>query len=107
MNNRNDREKRPEKAGTSPLLVEVQVQQPHLNCPACAWDREAACLRVTGLHQAETGLPADLATLQFEGQFNVPVLLPTAYSFAPGTCLRVRLPGALGKSSARELTETV
>jgi hypothetical protein len=103
MSNWDALEKRPEKSGTSSMLVEVQVQQAHLTCPAYSWDREAACLRVRGIHQAEKGLPADLA--QLEGQVNAPVLLPTACSFAPRTRLYVRLLGALGKSSARELTE--
>ena len=105
MSNRDNRRKRPETPGTSALLVEVQVQQPHLTCPAYIWDREAGCLRVTGFHQAARGLPADLATLLLEEELNVPVLLATACSFAPGTCLQVRLLGALGESSAGELTE--
>jgi hypothetical protein len=102
MSNRDTREKRSEKPETSALLVEVQVQQPHLNCPVYTWDREAGCLRVTGFHQAARGLPVDVATLQLEGELNVPVLLPTACSFTPGTRLQVRLLGALGNTTAKE-----
>jgi hypothetical protein len=105
MSNRDTGEKRFEKPGTSALLVEAQVQQPHLDCPVYTWDREAGCLRVTGFHRAKRGLPADLATLQLEGELNVPLLLPTACSFAPDTRLQVRLLGALGNTTAKEPVE--
>lgn len=102
MSKRDAAETSPEKPGTSAMLVEVQVQQAHLNCPLYSWDREAACLRVTGIEQAARGLPADLAILQLEGQLQVPMLVLAPCSFAPGSRLQVRLLGALGKPAATE-----
>ena len=102
MSKRDATDKAPEKSGLPATLIEVQVQQAHRHCPLYSWDREAACLRVTGMQQAERGLPADVATVQLEGQVQVPVLLPAACSFAPGSRLQARLLGALGKPAMME-----
>jgi hypothetical protein len=105
MSKRDAADKLPEKPTPPTALIEVQVQQAHRNCPLYSWDREAGCLRVTGMQQAERGLPADVATLQLEGQIQVPILLPTTCSFAPGSRLQARLLGALGKPAALEPEE--
>lgn len=104
MSKRDATDKAPEKSGLPATLIEVQVQQAHRDCPLYSWDREAACLRVTGMEQAERGLPADVATVQLEGQVQVPVLLAAACSFAPGSRLQARLLGALGKPATMEQT---
>lgn len=88
-------EKEPTKPAPSAMLIEVQIQQPHLNCPSYTWDREAGCLRLTAISRAQPGLPADVATLQLEGKAHLPVLLPTAYSVPAGTRVQVRLLGGL------------
>jgi hypothetical protein len=72
----------------APMMIEVQVRQPHRDCPVYSWDRERECLRVTDSYRAEPGLPADLASLQLEGKLEVPVLLLGAFSFPPGTLAR-------------------
>src|SRR5579885_2157560 len=102
MSKRDAADKLSEKSAPPAALIEVQVQQAHRNCPLYSWDREAGCLRVTGMQQAERGLPADVATLQLEGQIQLPVLLPAACSFAPGSRLQARLLGALGKPAMME-----
>src|SRR2546428_4855412 len=74
----------------SPMMIEVQVRKPHRDCPAYTWDRERECLCVTDIYRAESGLPADLASIQLEGKLEVPVLLLSASSFPPGTFAQAR-----------------
>lgn len=85
---------------TAAMEIEVQIRQPHSNCPTYTWDRERGCLRLTGIYHAAPGLPADVATLQLEGRLDVPILLLSRYSSPPGTLVSARLLGALGYTSS-------
>lgn len=79
----------------SERLIEVRVTHPQRDVPIYTWSREQDCLRLSGLHQAEQGLPADLAALTLEGEHEAPVLLVTTHSIAPDTLVTVRLLGWL------------
>lgn len=70
--------------------------QAHATCPIYTWDREHACLRLTGVATASPGLPADLASFRLEGRQEIPILLLASVSLSPGTRVRARLLGALG-----------
>ncbi|HYB01831.1 MAG TPA: hypothetical protein VED37_16545 [Ktedonobacteraceae bacterium] len=85
-----------------PMMIDVQVRQPHRDCPMYSWDREQERLRVTDIYRAEPGLPADLASFHLEGKLEVPVLLLSACSFPPGTLVQTRLLGALSHTHAEE-----
>ncbi len=89
----------------SPFIVNVVVHQPQRDCVLYSWDHQYACLRVTGLHHADTGLPADLAVMNLEELVDVPVLILTAHSFPPGTLIDVRVLGAILTRSAHEEQE--
>jgi len=89
----------------SPFIVNVVVHQPQRDCVLYTWDHQHACLRVTGLHHADTGLPADLAVMNLEELVDVPVLTLTAHSFPPGTLIDVRVLGAILARSAHEEQE--
>src|SRR6266567_6746225 len=80
---------------SSTLIVEVQLRQTQHACWLYGWDRERQRLRATGMQQAHPDLPADLAFLSFADQKEVPVLVLTSESIAPGTCVSVRILGAL------------
>ncbi len=82
------------------MLIDVQIRQPHTDCPIYAWERERECMRLTGIYRAESGLPADLAALQLGGRLDVPILLLTTYSSPPGTLVQARLLGALSLTSS-------
>ncbi len=82
------------------MLIDVQIRQPHTDCPIYAWERERECMRLTGIYRAESGLPGDLAALQLEGRLDVPILLLTTYSSPPGTLVQARLLGALSLTSS-------
>ncbi len=84
---------------TSSMIIEVQVRQPHLDCPIYRWDRERERMCVADIYRAEPGLPADLASFQLEGQLEVPVLLLSTQSFPPGALASARLLGALSLTS--------
>src|SRR6266700_7162792 len=86
----------------APMVIEVQVRQPHRDCPMYTWDRERECLRVSDMYHAEPGLPADLASTRLEGKLDVPVLLLGTCSFPPGTLAQARLLGALSPMPAEE-----
>jgi hypothetical protein len=86
----------------TPMLIEVQVRQPHRDCPVYAWDHKRECLRVTNTYRAEPGLPADLATTQLEGKLDVPVFLLSTSSFPPETLAQARLLGALSPTPVEE-----
>src|SRR6266568_1325168 len=86
----------------APMMIEVQVRQPHRDCPVYSWDHERECLRVMDMYHAEPGLPADLASARLEGKLDVPVLLLGACSFPPGTLAQARLLGALSPTPAEE-----
>jgi len=77
------------------MLIDVQIRQPHTDCPIYTWERERECMRLIGIYRAESGLPADLAALQLEGRLDIPILLLTTYSSPPGTLVQARLLGAL------------
>lgn len=79
----------------SERLIEVRVTHPQRDVPIYTWSREQDCLRLSGLHQAEQGLPADLAALTLEGEHEAPVLLVTPHSMAPDTLVTARLLGGL------------
>jgi hypothetical protein len=81
------------------MLIEVRIRQPRTNCPIYTWDRERECMRLTDIYRAEPGLPADLASLELEGQLELPMLLLTSYSSAPDTLVQARLLGALSVMS--------
>jgi len=81
------------------MIIEVQVRQPHLDCPIYSWDRERERMRVSDIYHAEPGLPADLASFQLEGQLEAPVLLLSAQSFPPGALASARLLGAASLTS--------
>jgi len=81
------------------MIIEVQVRQPHLDCPIYSWDRERERMRVADIYHAEPGLPADLASFQLEGQLETPVLLLSAQSFPPGALASARLLGAASLTS--------
>jgi hypothetical protein len=85
----------------SPFILNVIIHQPQRECVLYSWDHAHACLRVTGLHHADTGLPADLAVMKLEELLDVPVLVLTTHSFPPGTRLDVRVLGAIRPCSAR------
>ncbi len=76
------------------MTVKVQIRQSCRDCPVLSWDREHDHLSVTDMYYAEPGLPADLASLQLEGQLDVPVMLLNTASFPPGTYAQARLLGA-------------
>ena len=86
----------------APMMIDVQVRQPHRDCPVYTWDRERECLRVSDMYHAEPGLPADLASTRLEGKLDVPVLLLSTCSFPPGTLAQARLLGALSPTPAEE-----
>src|SRR6266700_1996702 len=86
----------------APMVIEVQVRQPHRDCPVYTWDRERECLRVTDIYRAEPDLPADLACIQLEGKLEVPVLLLSTSSFPPGTLAQARLLGAFSPTPVEE-----
>jgi hypothetical protein len=85
-----------------PMMIDVQLRQPHRDCPVYTWDRERECLRVSDMYHAEPGLPADLASTRLEGKLDVPVLLLGACSFPPGTLAQARLLGALSPTPTEE-----
>jgi hypothetical protein len=92
-----------EKSSTkAPMVIEVQVRQPHRDCPMYRWDREWERLCVTDIYRAEPGLPGHLASFRIEGKLDVPVLLLGAYSFPPGTLAQARLLGALSPTPTEE-----
>jgi hypothetical protein len=96
-------ESKPEQQSATPaMVIELQVRQPHRDCPVYSWDRERECLRVTDIYHAEPGLPADLASIHLEGKLDVPILLLGACSFPPGTLAQARLIGALSPMPAEE-----
>jgi hypothetical protein len=78
------------------MLIDVQIQQPRGDCPNYAWEHERGAMRLTGVHHAQSGLPADLAVFQLEGQLDLPILVLTSYSSPPGTLVQARILGALG-----------
>ena len=84
---------------TSSMIIEVQVRQPHLDCPIYSWDRERERMRVADIYRAEPGLPADLASFQLERQLEVPVLLLSTHSFPLGALASARLLGAVSLTS--------
>ena len=86
----------------APMMIDVQVRQPHRDCPVYTWDHKRECLRVSDIYHAEPGLPADLAATRLEGKLDVPVLLLGACSFPPGTLAQARLLGALSPTPAEE-----
>src|SRR5207248_1790795 len=86
----------------SPMVIEVQVRQPHRDCPVYTWDRERECLRVTDIYRAEPALPVDLASIQLEGKLEVPVLLLSTSSFPPGTLAQAHLLGAWSLTPVEE-----
>lgn len=94
-------------AKREPIVVDVQIQQPSRNCPIYTWDRELACLRVSGIHLAESGLPAERATFLLEGEAPVSVLLIAPFSFPPLTTVQVRILGALGYPLASGTDDTL
>lgn len=71
------------------------MTRPQRDVPIYTWNREQDCLRLSGLHQAEQGLPADIAALTLEGEHEAPVLLITTHSVAPDTLVTARLLGGL------------
>lgn len=97
----------PQMVKREPMVIDVQVQQPSQDCLMYNWDREHTCLRVSGIHPAEPGLPADRATFLLEGELAVPVFLVMPFSSPPGTSLQVRLLGALGYAIAADIDGTL
>jgi hypothetical protein len=92
---------------SSSLRAEVQIRQSRQACWLYEWDRQEACLRVSGMQPAQFELPADLATLCLEGERDVPVMVFTSMSIAPQTRLPVRILGALQSlSSQHDKTNT-
>ncbi len=89
----------------SPFTINVVVQQPQRECVLYSWDHAHACLRVTGLHHVDAGLPADLAVMNLEELVDVPVLVLSAHSFPPGTRVDVRVLGAIRARAAHEELE--
>jgi hypothetical protein len=85
----------PRALASSSLRVKVQIRQTRQASWIYEWDRQEACLRVTGIQPAQSELPADLATLRLEGECDVPVAVFTPMSIAPQTRLAVRIVGAL------------
>lgn len=83
-----------EQQGQAAMTVMVQMRQSCRDCPIMSWDRTHDHLQVTALSRAEPGLPADLASLQLEGQLDVPVMLLNTASFPPGAFAQARLLGA-------------
>jgi len=86
----------------APMVIEVQVRQPHRDCPVYTWDHKRECLRVSDIFHAEPGLPADLASIRLEGKLDVPVLLLGSCSFPPGTIAQARLLGAFSPTPEEE-----
>ncbi|HEY7416473.1 MAG TPA: hypothetical protein VH593_14870, partial [Ktedonobacteraceae bacterium] len=86
---------RPHTSTSSSLHVEVQMRQARQACWIYEWDRQEACLRVSGMQPAQFELPVDLATLRLEGERDVSVAVFTSVSIAPQTQLPVRILGAL------------
>src|SRR5579885_3176635 len=82
-------------AAIQPMTLAVVIRQPQRDVALYAWDREHACLSLTGFYRAESGLPADLAVFDLEKQREAPVLVLLSQSLAPGTRLQARLVGAL------------
>ncbi len=95
MSENSRREGKSKRTSPQPLTVEVEVREPQHDCLLYAWDREHACMRVTGIHHAEAGLPSDIATLRLEGQMEVPTFLLTPCSLQPGTSVQAHVLGAL------------
>jgi inorganic pyrophosphatase len=89
------RERRQRATTAQSMTLEVVIRQPQRDVPLYAWDREHACLSLTGFHRAEGGLPADMATFELEMQKEAPVLVLLLQSLAPGTRLQAHLVGAL------------
>jgi hypothetical protein len=89
------------------MLIDVQIQQPRGDCPIYAWEHERGAMRLTGVHHAQSGLPADLAVFQLEGQLELPILVLTSYSSPPGTLVQARLLGALGSPPEASVGESV
>ena len=86
----------------APMMIDVQVRQPHRDCPVYTWDRERECLRVSDMYHAEPGLPADLASTRLEEKLDVPILLLSTCSFPPETLAQARLLGAFSLTPAEE-----
>jgi hypothetical protein len=85
-----------------PLTLEVQIQRAQQTAWMYAWDHDRQRLRVTGVQQAHTDLPADLASLRIESQKEVPVLVfAPPQGLAPGTWVSVRILGALQRLPAK------
>jgi hypothetical protein len=78
-----------------PMLIDVLVREPQHDSPVYTWDVERNGLRLSGVHQAKPGLPADLAIFRAGGQLELPVLLLHSVSAAPETYVQARLLGAL------------
>ena len=100
-------EAQPPMARGEPMMVDIQIQHAARDCLIYTWDREQACLRVSGMHSAEPGLPADQATFLIEGERAVPVFLVTPFSSPPGTSLQGRILGALGSPLPKDGDETL
>jgi inorganic pyrophosphatase len=83
-----------------PMTLDVVIRQPQRDVPLYAWDREHACLSLTGFYRAEGRLPADIATFELEKQKEAPVLVLLSQSVAPGTRLKAHLVGALSCGAA-------
>ena len=83
------------RSATPAMVIEVQIRQPRSDCPIYTWDRERECMRVTAIYHAKSGLPADLASFQIEGQMEFPLLLLSTSSFPPRTLVQARVLGAL------------
>lgn len=93
-------EKRHQHASQQSIVtIEVEVWQSRQGCLLYTWDRDRGRLRLSGIHHAASGLPADLAVLPLEGMVVWPVLLLNTYSIAPETLVRARLLGALSALS--------
>ncbi|MHB8595684.1 MAG: hypothetical protein ACYDER_02600 [Ktedonobacteraceae bacterium] len=90
-----------------PMVVNIQVQHASRDCLMYTWDREHACLQVSGIHPAEPGLPVDRATFMIEGKLAVPVFLIAPFSSPPGATLQGRILGALGSSPAEDGDDTL
>jgi hypothetical protein len=84
-----------------PMLIEVQVREPQHDTSVYTWDAERNGLRLTGVHRAKPGLPADLAVFHAGGQHALPVLLLQCVSAAPRTYVQARLLGALSPGQPR------
>jgi len=87
-------------AAMQPMTLDVVIRQPQRDVPLYAWDREHACLSLTGFYRAEGELPADLAVFDLEKRREAPVLVLLSQSLTPGTRLQARLAGALSCGTA-------